>query len=75
MYYLCTPLVIFQVLISLKDDGADLSSVNCVVPLLLLLGFFLLWALIFVCFYRTPYEEYQAARAQQDIGRHVVWKV
>lgn len=70
------PLLLFQMLISVKDvQNSAVTAVACVVPLLIFIGFLLIWALVFVCLYSTPYEESRAARAQRDIGKHVVFKV
>ena len=68
-------LVVFQILVSLQDAGFAISATKCVVPLLLLLGILSIWTLAFVALYRSPYEEYQAGRAHQDLGRQVIWKV
>lgn len=53
MYY-CV--VVFQILISLKDAGSHLTYVVCVIPLLLFFGLISAWTFLFVAVYRTPYQ-------------------
>lgn len=77
LWCLIMPFVIFQALISARDDGSpkDITAMQTVVPILIIVGVFALSLLILALRVRTPF---QAAREEQEravAGSRILFQV
>ena len=74
-WIIMSPFVIFQSLLSARDDGHNIRSIDAMIPILLCVGWLFLASIISVFRFRSPYDESHAARKNEEAGKRVLYNI
>lgn len=69
-----SPFVIFQALLSARDDNREsVKTIDALVPLLICVAWLFLVSLVSVCNFRSSYDETRMRKRQEESGKKIVW--
>jgi len=75
LWCLTIPFVIFQALISARDDGFNVTAMQAVAPIVALLGFFTWSFTALACRVRTPFQLAREERERAMAGSRILFQV
>jgi hypothetical protein len=71
-----SPFVIFQALISARDDNSkSVRTIDSMVPLLMCVGWLFIASIVSVWRFRSPFDESRAAKKKEDAGKRILYTI
>lgn len=71
-----SPFVIFQALISARDDNHNsVRTIDSMVPILICVGWLFIASIVSVWRFRSPFDESRAAKKKEEAGKRILYTI